>query len=245
MSSKVTFGSLLLSAVAVLILCPVLVGIGGFAWLDDDQSSKPDCHGWIIDTCGSDHHHHHTPHPSKHPTYRPTLAPSTSAPTATPTLAPSTSAPTAAPSTSAPTAAPTTASPVTPSAPGQVHEQVNAAQVTGIVLISLSMGVCCCVAVAIIFTCIVVCCGRGVGRRKGSAPLLPAVKHVQAYAAERANPLVEPHTCVVCMDEESTHLFSPCGHRCVCNACGTAVMGFSSACPVCRAPATGIQRVWE
>lgn len=38
--------------------------------------------------------------------------------------------------------------------------------------------------------------------------------------------------CVICMGEESTHVFAPCGHYCVCGDCGKMV----DKCPICRGP---------
>ena len=34
----------------------------------------------------------------------------------------------------------------------------------------------------------------------------------------------EDSSCVVCMDDECTHVFVPCGHVCVCATCAEAVM---------------------
>jgi hypothetical protein len=36
--------------------------------------------------------------------------------------------------------------------------------------------------------------------------------------------------CVICLCEESTHIFAPCGHYCVCEGCGKMV----DKCPICR-----------
>ncbi|CAE8618720.1 unnamed protein product [Polarella glacialis] len=42
--------------------------------------------------------------------------------------------------------------------------------------------------------------------------------------------------CVICMALPKTHAFIPCGHRCVCGGCASAIVGVRSgaACPVCR-----------
>ena len=45
--------------------------------------------------------------------------------------------------------------------------------------------------------------------------------------------------CVVCIDAERTHLFLPCGHRCVCFGCSNLPI-----CPICRTVATGTLRVF-
>ncbi len=39
--------------------------------------------------------------------------------------------------------------------------------------------------------------------------------------------------CVVCMDEDRTHAYVPCGHFCVCGTCAAEV---PDTCPMCRAP---------
>ena len=47
--------------------------------------------------------------------------------------------------------------------------------------------------------------------------------------------------CVVCMDAEATHAFTPCGHACVCSACANSTI---THCPICRAEATGTLQVY-
>ena len=54
----------------------------------------------------------------------------------------------------------------------------------------------------------------------------------------------EAGECVVCMDGENTHLFSPCGHKCVCEGCAKAIMRTSAECPTCRGEARGFIRVF-
>lgn len=36
--------------------------------------------------------------------------------------------------------------------------------------------------------------------------------------------------CVVCMDRNKTHVFTSCGHACVCEACSSNI----DTCPLCR-----------
>ena len=55
----------------------------------------------------------------------------------------------------------------------------------------------------------------------------------------------EAGECVVCMDGENTHLFSPCGHKCVCEECAKAIMQTSAECPTCRGEARGFIRVYS
>eukprot|EP00929_Paragymnodinium_shiwhaense_P096967 TRINITY_DN58742_c0_g1_i1.p1 TRINITY_DN58742_c0_g1~~TRINITY_DN58742_c0_g1_i1.p1 ORF type:complete len:957 (-),score=226.41 TRINITY_DN58742_c0_g1_i1:67-2850(-) len=42
--------------------------------------------------------------------------------------------------------------------------------------------------------------------------------------------------CVVCLDQEKTHAFVPCGHLCVCRSCADTLVAQRphSLCPVCR-----------
>ena len=46
--------------------------------------------------------------------------------------------------------------------------------------------------------------------------------------------------CVVCMDEENTHMFTPCGHKCVCKDCADLIMGGKAECPNCRTKVEGV-----
>ena len=50
--------------------------------------------------------------------------------------------------------------------------------------------------------------------------------------------------CVVCMDGENTHMFTPCGHKCVCKECADLIMGGTSECPNCRAKVEGVIKVF-
>lgn len=47
----------------------------------------------------------------------------------------------------------------------------------------------------------------------------------------KPSPEQSDSNCVVCLENEPTHLFKDCGHLCVC---GTCVMGLENKCPVCR-----------
>jgi len=51
--------------------------------------------------------------------------------------------------------------------------------------------------------------------------------------------------CVVCLDRVASHSFVPCGHRCVCEACGHQLMEASSLCPTCREKAVMVMRVFS
>eukprot|EP00928_Gymnodinium_smaydae_P025038 TRINITY_DN20080_c0_g1_i1.p1 TRINITY_DN20080_c0_g1~~TRINITY_DN20080_c0_g1_i1.p1 ORF type:complete len:362 (-),score=38.01 TRINITY_DN20080_c0_g1_i1:45-1130(-) len=59
-------------------------------------------------------------------------------------------------------------------------------------------------------------------------------------------PVESSDTCVVCLSSPKTHAFVPCGHRCVCAACGDAVAhGRSHAtCPVCRVAVESVLQIF-
>jgi hypothetical protein len=48
--------------------------------------------------------------------------------------------------------------------------------------------------------------------------------------------------CALCLDQPATVALVPCGHRCVCEEHAALV---ANRCPICRAPATGIVRVFD
>jgi len=50
----------------------------------------------------------------------------------------------------------------------------------------------------------------------------------------------EEDLCVICLDEDRTHAFIPCGHRVVCGDC----RGIVDICPVCRVAISGSLRVF-
>ena len=61
----------------------------------------------------------------------------------------------------------------------------------------------------------------------------------------------EESLCVVCMDNEATHAFLPCGHRCCCETCareiqeGGVIGGDQTArCPKCNDHSLGLVRIF-
>jgi hypothetical protein len=52
----------------------------------------------------------------------------------------------------------------------------------------------------------------------------------------------ETTLCVVCMDAQRTHLIAPCGHKCLCESCSTT---FGTTCPICRADAMLVCKVFD
>jgi hypothetical protein len=37
-----------------------------------------------------------------------------------------------------------------------------------------------------------------------------------------------------------SHMFTPCGHLCVCSDCASLIMGTTKMCPTCRTPASQV-----
>lgn len=61
--------------------------------------------------------------------------------------------------------------------------------------------------------------------------VLPAVE-----TENRAN------MCVACLDAESTHALSPCGHKSLCLMCLESLV--SERCPICNSIFTSNLRIW-
>jgi len=81
----------------------------------------------------------------------------------------------------------------------------------------------------------------------------PAPKAATKRAQAQTVPPVEPEEeeppplplCCICMHEIKTHAFLPCGHLITCATCSEQVMATTGACPVCRAPATMVARIYS
>jgi hypothetical protein len=58
----------------------------------------------------------------------------------------------------------------------------------------------------------------------------------ERFANTKADPEIDPdNCCVVCLEEERTHAFVPCGHLCVCQGC--SILSHRPGgmnCPLCR-----------
>ena len=50
--------------------------------------------------------------------------------------------------------------------------------------------------------------------------------------------------CCVCLDASKQFMFTPCGHRCVCKTCASDIMRTTKECPICRAAASCIIKVF-
>jgi hypothetical protein len=91
-------------------------------------------------------------------------------------------------------------------------------------------------------------------RERARNEVAVAVERARATAAAAARDgttTQDESKCVVCLARERTHVFVPCGHRCVCPSCAHLVMqrgaddGRGPQCPACRAPvACPPLRVW-
>jgi hypothetical protein len=51
--------------------------------------------------------------------------------------------------------------------------------------------------------------------------------------------------CVVCLNEQRSHIFGPCGHYCVCPECCETIMNSSQSCPLCRSACVLSMRVFS
>ena len=51
--------------------------------------------------------------------------------------------------------------------------------------------------------------------------------------------------CAICLDNQRDFLFTPCGHRCVCENCADQILEKQLHCPICRASITAKQRVYD
>jgi hypothetical protein len=51
----------------------------------------------------------------------------------------------------------------------------------------------------------------------------------------------DPNICIICLDNQRTHMIMPCNHYSYCEACVTPVPGL---CPICRDPVGSIVRVY-
>jgi hypothetical protein len=65
---------------------------------------------------------------------------------------------------------------------------------------------------------------------------LAETQNMKDVATETHDVKVDEKLCVVCLDENKSHLCVPCGHLCLCLRCG----GSLKVCPLCR---TRIDRV--
>lgn len=74
-----------------------------------------------------------------------------------------------------------------------------------------------------------------------AAAIAPAAAIVKPAAAMK--PLEDDDdACIICLDQLSTVVFSPCNHRVTCGACAKLVLKAKQPCPLCRGPVVSVRR---
>ena len=69
----------------------------------------------------------------------------------------------------------------------------------------------------------------------------PSAAAIQSIARDSSS------TCIICMENPTTRLFTPCGHHCICGPCAVKYhdsCGRRSGCPMCRVRYTGIIKMF-
>jgi len=56
---------------------------------------------------------------------------------------------------------------------------------------------------------------------------------------------LEVKECVICTDNETTHIVVPCGHKCLCEDCSKSFPMQMMKCPMCRVDIGSVIRVFE
>tara|TARA_B100000029_G_C17435011_1_gene909325 strand:+ start:543 stop:995 length:453 start_codon:yes stop_codon:yes gene_type:complete len=52
--------------------------------------------------------------------------------------------------------------------------------------------------------------------------------------------IYEVEECLICMSNETSQIFIPCGHLCSCKDCCEQLMSLSNKCPLCRRRITNV-----
>ena len=55
----------------------------------------------------------------------------------------------------------------------------------------------------------------------------------------------EDKSCKICMSEDVTHVFVPCGHMVACGGCAQSILKSSGACPICCKPCIMVMQVYD
>ena len=84
------------------------------------------------------------------------------------------------------------------------------------------------------------------------APVTVPVSHAAAAIASTSE---EDQLCVLCLDAVRTHLFVPCGHLAVCEACSERIQDAADLdehaiaacvrCPLCRQASSQVIRLYS
>ena len=77
------------------------------------------------------------------------------------------------------------------------------------------------------------------------AAAVAAAQAVQRTERARREEAERAQECGVCLCERKTHMFTPCGHKCVCEGCADELLRRGDRCPVCRAALEGAVRVFD
>ena len=72
-----------------------------------------------------------------------------------------------------------------------------------------------------------------------------AVQRTERKEREAREEAERAQECGVCLCERKTHMFTPCGHKCVCEGCADELLRRGDRCPVCRAALEGAVRVFD
>ncbi|KAL0489590.1 baculoviral IAP repeat-containing protein [Acrasis kona] len=73
-----------------------------------------------------------------------------------------------------------------------------------------------------------------------TAPLAPPISNKQP----ESNDVSEDVECVVCMENNKSHLCVPCGHYALCKECAPIIIS-SKMCPICRSEVTNCIQVFH
>jgi hypothetical protein len=77
-------------------------------------------------------------------------------------------------------------------------------------------------------------------RKPSGAPTAPAAAAAAPVDTADSSSDDEDDTCIICMDEARSHVFTPCGHFSCCGGCAQSL----ALCPVCRVPVVGRVQVY-
>ena len=60
------------------------------------------------------------------------------------------------------------------------------------------------------------------------------IKIISNYTKMKIYEDKDSKECIICMDEDKTMVFAPCGHYCACKKCCENVINIIGTCPLCR-----------
>ena len=106
-------------------------------------------------------------------------------------------------------------------------------------------------AIVIPLVLIVLCCGGYflfyVKKNASSSVSASGGRHQQVGGkASKTTPSSDDDLCVICLNGPKTHLFTSCGHKCVCGGCASELLrSQQKACPMCRVVTTTIVKVFD